>query len=134
MAAASLTDPGACTSDRAASDCMTSDCATEGLWPPAGRGVWDGTTCPGTPGGDAWWQCDVAARPVGARAIGAGRVVTDERGVCWTVMELHAASAAQERAGCLAFVSAHSIRQLWTYPSWWRALPGTELRALGWAS
>ncbi len=108
------------------------DCAIEGVYP-APLGDANGENIPpDMTRGDVWWDCDMASEPIAAHALGAGRVITDDRGVCWTVVELHAASAADETAGCLAFVSANNARQVWSYPCRWRALRGADLKAVGW--
>jgi len=65
-----------------------------------------------------------------ARKAGSGRVFVDSAGHCWTVMEVHAASATVDDSGWLAFISDNNIRRIWNYPADWRELTAAELETI----
>jgi hypothetical protein len=66
-----------------------------------------------------------------ARMAASGRVFTDSAGHCWTVIEVHPASAAVDDSGWLAFISDNDIRRIWNYPADWRGLSAAELETIG---
>ena len=67
----------------------------------------------------------------GSRASAHTRVLFDADGVEWEISERDCTSVPGARAPrCLVFMSQHTVRRIWSYPSNWHALSPDALLAL----